>query len=265
MSFLSWQELLSVGVVSRQFLNLSRSNDLWRALYCETWKCSSGPTEMRVQWIEIFKEKYLSQLPSRRLSVVKRSQIPSVAKGSPYYRTSVDTSSSTNTDEGRRQSYSLKEEAEPSSDIRGTIVMLGAEGSGKSSLLHYIVTGTPLKGDSEPSRSASFKYRNFLVDGDYQKMKIWDTAGSPQYHMMASLYYTQSDVVLLVYSVTSLDSFRQAQKWYSEIREKCLPHIQFALVGCKADLEPEREVLKEDLESFAIENGSNSLSLVNSD
>lgn len=51
------------------------------------------------------------------------------------------------------------------------------------------------------------------------------------------------------------ESFHIAKRWHAEIIAKGPENIRCAMIGCKSDLTPQREVLKEDLHAFAVENG----------
>ena len=87
------------------------------------------------------------------------------------------------------------------------------------------------------------------------KFEIWDTAGQERYHSLAPMYYRGAAAALVVYDITSEDSFDRAKMWVRELQRQASPTIVIALVGNKADLEAERTVEAEGAVDYAAENG----------
>ncbi len=83
------------------------------------------------------------------------------------------------------------------------------------------------------------------VDGDTLKFEIWDTAGQERYHSLAPMYYRGANAAVVVYDITSIESFERAKKWTMELQKQAQPDIVIALVGNKTDLETQRQVSKE--------------------
>ena len=62
-------------------------------------------------------------------------------------------------------------------------------------------------------------------------MVLWDTAGQEDYERLRPLSYSDTDVLLMCYSVDNPDSFINiTDKWAPELRYYC-PHIPIILVG----------------------------------
>ncbi|XP_038971866.1 ras-related protein RHN1-like isoform X2 [Phoenix dactylifera] len=87
------------------------------------------------------------------------------------------------------------------------------------------------------------------------KFDIWDTAGQERYHSLAPMYYRGAAAALVVYDISSTDSFTRAKKWIQEVQRQGNPHLVMALVANKADLETKRQVDNEEGELYAQENG----------
>ncbi|XP_059559640.1 ras-related protein Rab-17 isoform X2 [Myotis daubentonii] len=84
------------------------------------------------------------------------------------------------------------------------------------------------------------------------KFEIWDTAGQEKYHSVCHLYFRGANAALLVYDITSKDSFRKAQQWLKDLEREFLPgEVVVMLVGNKTDLSEEREVTFEEGKEFA--------------
>ncbi|XP_042951657.1 ras-related protein RABF1 isoform X2 [Carya illinoinensis] len=94
-----------------------------------------------------------------------------------------------------------------------------------------------------------------LQDSTTVKFEIWDTAGQERYAALAPLYYRGAAVAVIVYDITSPESFIKAQYWVKELQKHGSPDIVMALVGNKADLQEKREVPVQDGIDYAEKNG----------
>lgn len=98
---------------------------------------------------------------------------------------------------------------------------------------------------------AAFLTQTLHVDGDTMKFEIWDTAGQERYHSLAPMYYRGANAAVIVYDITSVESFERAKKWVTELDKQAQPDIVIALVGNKTDLQTKRQVQKEDVAAYA--------------
>ncbi|KAK7833183.1 ras-related protein rhn1 [Quercus suber] len=87
------------------------------------------------------------------------------------------------------------------------------------------------------------------------KFDIWDTAGQERYHSLAPMYYRGAAAAVVVYDITSMESFERAKKWVQELQRQGNPNLIMFLAANKADLEEKRKVGLEDGEQYAKENG----------
>jgi GTPase SAR1 family protein len=53
----------------------------------------------------------------------------------------------------------------------------------------------------------------------FLKMMQWDTAGQERYHSLAPMYYRGAAAAVVVYDITSEQSFDRAKKWIAELRQ----------------------------------------------
>ena len=87
-------------------------------------------------------------------------------------------------------------------------------------------------------------------------MRVLDTAGQERYNAIFENYYKLADCCLLVYDITSKNSFEKVKSYYIEkIKEKCRKDTKVILLGNKTDLEEEREVTQDEGKDLANENG----------
>lgn len=88
----------------------------------------------------------------------------------------------------------------------------------------------------ESTIGAAFMTQTLALDDVTVKFEIWDTAGQERYHSLAPMYYRGAQAAVVVYDVTSQDSFERAQRWISELRDQANKDIVIALAGNKIDL-----------------------------
>ncbi|KAJ1187751.1 hypothetical protein NDU88_004521 [Pleurodeles waltl] len=133
------------------------------------------------------------------------------------------------------------------------LVVLGSSGVGKSSLvLRYVKDDFR---DLPATVGCAFFTQLVCLNNTTIKFEIWDTAGQEKYHSVCHLYYRGANAALLVYDITSKETFFRAQLWLKELeREFAADEITIALIGNKTDLSEEREVTSEEAQNFADDN-----------
>jgi len=68
------------------------------------------------------------------------------------------------------------------------------------------------------------------------------------------MYYRGASAALVVYDITSYDSFTGAKTWIEELQRQGSSDIVIGLAGNKCDLESKREVSTEEARQYAAEN-----------
>ncbi|RVW74173.1 Ras-related protein RABF1 [Vitis vinifera] len=98
-------------------------------------------------------------------------------------------------------------------NLRVKLVLLGDSGVGKSCIVLRFVRGQ-FDPTSKVTVGASFLSQTIaLQDSTTVKFEIWDTAGQERYAALAPLYYRGAAVAVVVYDITSPESFNKAQYW----------------------------------------------------
>ncbi|KAJ8427735.1 hypothetical protein Cgig2_021062 [Carnegiea gigantea] len=147
------------------------------------------------------------------------------------------------------------EGANDAKNLKVKLVLLGDSGVGKSCIVLRFVRGQ-FDPTSKVTVGASFLSQTIaLQDSTTVKFEIWDTAGQERYAALAPLYYRGAAVAVIVYDITSPESFAKAQYWVKELQKHGSPDIVMALVGNKADLQDRREVPAENGIEYAEKNG----------
>ncbi|KAL8166700.1 hypothetical protein V2J09_008199 [Rumex salicifolius] len=139
-------------------------------------------------------------------------------------------------------------------NLNAKLVLLGDMGAGKSSLVLRFVKGQFLE-FQESTIGAAFFSQTLAVNDTTVKFEIWDTAGQERYHSLAPMYYRGAAAAIIVFDITSTESFGRAKKWVQELQKQGNPNMVMALAGNKADLEEKRIVSAEEARSYAEENG----------
>lgn len=75
-----------------------------------------------------------------------------------------------------------------------------------------------------------------MVDNRPISLGLWDTAGQEDYDRLRPLAYPQTDIFLVCFSLTSVNSYENIKsKWIPEIQHHC-PNRPFMIIGTKIDL-----------------------------
>lgn len=103
--------------------------------------------------------------------------------------------------------------------------------------------------------SLSDSYRKqCVIDDEVALLDVLDTAGQEEYSAMREQYMRTGEGFLLVYSITSRQSFEEILTFQQQIlRVKDKDYFPIIIVGNKCDLDSEREVSRQGMcESTAI-------------
>lgn len=130
------------------------------------------------------------------------------------------------------------------------VCILGGTGVGKSSILRRFVKNEFDEAE-QTTLGAAFLDKIVVFREKTYRFQIWDTAGQEKYAPLANIYYRDCDVALLVYDITSSDSFTVLRDWHKEITSKGLKGILIGCVGNKIDLIGQEQVSAETAKTFA--------------
>mmetsp|Transcript_44786 Transcript_44786/g.71642 ORF Transcript_44786/g.71642 Transcript_44786/m.71642 type:complete len:201 (-) Transcript_44786:478-1080(-) len=133
------------------------------------------------------------------------------------------------------------------------LVLLGDTSVGKSSIVIRFVKGQ-FSEYQESTIGAAFLTQTVPVQDCTVKFEIWDTAGQERYHSLAPMYYRGAAAAIVVYDITSQESFHRAKSWVKELQRQGNPDVVIALAGNKIDREEEREVAAADAKQYADDN-----------
>ena len=133
------------------------------------------------------------------------------------------------------------------------IILLGDYDAGKTNFIKRYINNTH---NEMTGYIISLDYKIKIItlpNGDNVKLKIWDTASQKRFIGLTKAYLKRANGFILLYNITSSESFETAKRWLRIIREET-NNNNIALVGNHIDTEYERIVLKEEGEDFANDN-----------
>ena len=71
-------------------------------------------------------------------------------------------------------------------------------------------------------------------------LQLWDTAGQERYQSLGTAFYRGAEACILVFDLTSYESFDHLESWKQNFLEKCMPkdpaNFPFFVFGNKKDL-----------------------------
>ena len=99
------------------------------------------------------------------------------------------------------------------------IVLVGNSSTGKTSLVRRFTDHT-FEGDTQKATvGVQFQVVTIpLQSGCKAKLQIWDTAGQERFRAISSAYYRGAHGVVLVFDLTSEQSFEDLPSWLEEVR-----------------------------------------------
>ena len=130
------------------------------------------------------------------------------------------------------------------------VLLLGNSDVGKSSLLLRFVDSV-WNESFVPTIGVDFKVKTVDIGEKRVKMQIWDTAGQERFRNVVATYFRGSNGILLIYDITSRESFKNLESWLIEIEKNASENVLKILIGNKNDLENERVISKEEGQDFA--------------
>ncbi|KOS17616.1 Ras-like GTP-binding protein RYL2 [Escovopsis weberi] len=122
--------------------------------------------------------------------------------------------------------------------LEAKIVVLGAQGVGKTSLVMRYCKGAFNPDQVTSTVGASFLTKR-VVDDDTDttvRLQIWDTAGQERFRSISRLYYRGANACILCYSITDAQSFLDMGAWLQELRRNLPNDVVLHVVGTKADI-----------------------------
>ena len=132
------------------------------------------------------------------------------------------------------------------------LIFLGDQSVGKSCILNRFMNDTFTE-EYEATIGLDFQSKNVQIDNQDIHLLLYDTAGQEKFRALIPMYTRDANIILLVYDVTSKDSFLHLSDWFKDLTNVKKEEVIFAVVGNKIDLDDRREVNSNEGENYAKE------------
>jgi len=120
-------------------------------------------------------------------------------------------------------------------DYRYKIVVIGAAGSGKTSIIKRFVLDE-FSMTSESTVGVDFVYKVIENSGSKIHLSIWDVAGQERFGGITNSYYRNAVGALLIFDITQISTWEQVDLWKDDLIKKIESPIPILLLANKCDL-----------------------------
>ncbi|XP_066520136.1 uncharacterized protein rab44 [Hoplias malabaricus] len=155
---------------------------------------------------------------------------------------------------GRREKIDFEKWNEPITDfgvVVYNVVIVGNCNVGKTSFIKRFQNGH-FSRDYSSTIGVDTCVHTFTLGNKTVKLNIWDTAGQERYHSITKQVFHKAQGLLLMYDITSYQSYCAVRNWISQIEERAPADVIMMLLGNKNDC-AEREVQLQEGEALAKE------------
>ena len=135
-------------------------------------------------------------------------------------------------------------------EIEIKLILLGESGVGKTSIIkrYYQDIFNP---DQESTLSTNFATKELVINNKNIKLNLWDTIGQEKYRSLSTYFLKETEIVILVYSITSRKSFNELNYWYNLFIDNIGKNAILGVIGNKSDLISKQEVPDKDGIAYA--------------
>ena len=160
-----------------------------------------------------------------------------------YNEVQLDASTMSNNDSQPKSEYSYSVK----------FIIVGDSSVGKSNILLRFSRNVFDPGH-QATLGIEFANKHLFYNNIDYLVQVWDTAGQENFRSVTRAYYKASAVAMVVYDITSEESFEHIQEWIKDCKDLAPRTVQLVLVGNKSDLEESRAISTERGAELAQEN-----------
>ncbi|XP_057367813.1 ras-related protein Rab-7L1-like [Daphnia carinata] len=138
------------------------------------------------------------------------------------------------------------------------VIIIGDPGAGKTSFIRRYVQNA-FRGDYKATIGVDFALKIVRwSENQTIKLQLWDIAGQERFTWMTRVYYKEAQGCIIMFDLTSRNSFKNAVKWKKDVDSKCFLEdgapVPCMLLANKCDLQ-QREVDQWEIETLCREQG----------
>ena len=134
------------------------------------------------------------------------------------------------------------------------LILLGETAVGKTSIINRYVQDS-FSDSLMSSTSMAYVQKKITLNRQKISLNIWDTVGQEKFRSLSKLFFKDTKIVILVYSIVDKKSFDNLGYWLNSVKETIGNDFILGVVGNKCDLFLEQKVDEELGAEFAKNNG----------
>ena len=133
------------------------------------------------------------------------------------------------------------------------ITLIGDSSVGKTCIIRRF-TSNEFSTESFTTNGINYSKKEIMHGDKMIQLDLWDTAGQEKYRSLGKHFYKDAFIVILVYNITSKESFENLKNvWLEDVSNYGEKYKVLAVVGNKCDLYEQEAVPEEDARKFAEE------------
>ena len=136
--------------------------------------------------------------------------------------------------------------------LKFKLIVVGDQNTGKSCILNRFANEI-FEENYKATIGLDFLNKTVNINGQEIHLVLYDTAGQEKFRSLIPMYIREAQIILLIYDITSKESFESIPKWFSDVLNVKNDEAIFALVGNKIDLNDKRVVSFEEGKKLANE------------
>ncbi|MEM3526284.1 MAG: GTP-binding protein, partial [Candidatus Jordarchaeaceae archaeon] len=129
-------------------------------------------------------------------------------------------------------------------------ILVGDKKVGKTSIVKR-ATENSFSSEYFPTTICDFVVKQLEAGKNKVRLHLWDIGGAASFEQIRNELYIDADLAILVFDLTSPESFKNLEKWRREICNSFSNLKSIILVGNKSDLE--RKISAEECLKYAQE------------
>ncbi|CAF1217533.1 unnamed protein product [Rotaria sordida] len=133
------------------------------------------------------------------------------------------------------------------------ILIIGDSGVGKTTILQRFAQDY-FSTEYVATIGVDFQIRTLDIDSKRCKLQVWDTAGQDRFKCVVSSFYRNANGVIICFDLTDLESFRNVNNWFEEVKRYCPEQTPIFLIGTKSDLKTRRMVSDDMIKNYTEKN-----------
>ena len=136
------------------------------------------------------------------------------------------------------------------------LVLLGESGVGKTSIIGRYVRDE-FSENIISSSTMTYVGKTITINKQKIQLNIWDTIGQERFRSLSKLFFNDTKIVVLVYSIDNKKSFENLSYWYNLYTEQLVVEDTIlGVVANKSDLFDIQDVSDEEGREYAKKNGA---------